>query len=72
MHCWRTVPGRGLASVLFDHPGNEVEALLDERRVGLVQPAPWRDAVGDVDDFVGIETVKFGEGQLLEKVAMQR
>ncbi len=49
------------------------EVVCDERReprVGLVEPAPGRDAVRDVDDLVRSEAVEVGEDRLPHQARM--
>ena len=52
---------------LADRPGDQ----LRQRRVALVQPAPRRDAVGHVDDAVGVHAVQVAEHGLRHQLGVQ-
>ena len=43
-----------------------------QRRIGLEQPAAEGDAIGLIDDAVGIETMEIMEHRLFHKLAVQR
>ena len=60
----RGVVENRLAADLAQQPG--------QPRVGLVQPAPEGDAVGLVDDALGIEPVQIGEHGLAHQLGVQR
>ncbi len=38
--------------------------------IGFIEPASWRDPIGDIEDLARIEGIEFGKGRGLEQLGM--